>query len=207
MVQVINALNKTDHPKMVDAMLRDRKRVFVDLLRWNVPTQGDHEIDGFDDDHAEYLVICDPANGAHLGSLRLLRTDRPHILGSLFPHLCATKVPQGTAIREITRLCLSPRLRARDRLHVRNRLATALVEYGMLSGISSYTGVAEMAWLTQILALGWRCEPLGLPQPDGHSQIGALRIYVDMDSIARLRAVGTYATSELKLVTRERIAA
>jgi N-acyl-L-homoserine lactone synthetase len=207
MVQLITAKNSAGHSVALDRMYRDRKRVFVDILKWDVPCDGLLERDQFDDHLAEYLVICDPATGKHLGSLRLLRTDRPHILGSLFPELCDRPTPTGPAIREITRLCLSPRLRAQDRLRVRNRLATALVEYGLLTGIHAYTGVAEMGWLSQILALGWRCTPLGLPKLSQGSLLGALMIHVEPDSINLLRAAGTYEVSGLRMLERERAAA
>jgi N-acyl-L-homoserine lactone synthetase len=207
MVQLITAENRTHHLIALDHMHRDRKRVFVDLLKWDVPCDGPLERDQFDNDLAEYLVVCDPVTDKHLGSLRLLRTDLPHILGNLFPELCDQPVPTGPAIREITRLCLSPRLKARDRLQVRNRLATALVEYGLLTDIKAYTGVAEMGWLSQILALGWRCTPLGLPKLTHGSLLGALMIHVEPASINLLRAAGTYETSGLRMLERERAAA
>jgi len=207
MVSVINFDNRAQHTLSLDAMFRDRKKIFIDLLRWDIPADGAYERDQFDDDQTEYLVVIDRVTGQHLGSVRLLRTDRPHILGDIFPHLCDGTVPTGSSIREITRLCLSPRLRARQRREVRDQLATALVEYGLLTGISSYTGVAELGWLTQILALGWRCDPLGLPKQVGNSLLGALQIHVDSHSIQLLRAAGTYAVSGLQLASPARVAA
>lgn len=179
-------------------MFHDRKRVFVDILKWDIPNDGVSERDQFDDDFAEYLIVCDPESNLHLGSVRLLRTDRPHILGDIFPQLCDVPVPKGPSIREITRLCLSPSLRAKERRKVRDRLATALVEYALLTDIHSYTGVAEMGWLTQILALGWRCSPLGIPKQIGTSLIGALQIHIGPGSINLLRQAGTYSTSGLQ---------
>jgi len=199
MVNIVNSSNKTFNSFAIESMFRDRKRVFIDLLKWNIGHSDGLEIDQFDDDAAEYLIVSDPENRSHMGSVRLLRTDRPHILGDLFPHLCDMPIPTGPSIREITRLCLSPRLRAAERLQVRNRLATALVEYALLTGITSYTGVAEMGWLNQIFALGWRCDPLGIPKPVGKSLIGALHIHVSPNSINLLRQAGTYATSGLTL--------
>lgn len=198
MVNLVNLRNREEQSYSLDAMFRDRKKVFIDLLKWDIVADGPHERDQFDDRFAEYLIISDPQTNSHMGSLRLLRTDRPHILGDLFPDLCDGEVPRGPTIREITRLCLSPSLRASDRRQVRDRLASALVEYALLTDITSYTGVAEMGWLTQILALGWRCDPLGLPRLTGKSMLGALQIYIDTDSIHRLRQAGTYASSGLK---------
>lgn len=199
MLNVVKIDNKSHFPDEIFSMFRDRKRVFVDILKWDIPYNDLIEQDQFDDDYTEYFIVSDPQTKEHLGSVRLLRTDRPHILGDIFPELCDVPVPRGPSIREITRLCLSPKLRAGGRREVRNRLATALVEYGLLTGITSYTGVAEMGWLTQILALGWHCSPLGLPRSMGKSQLGSLQIHIAPETINLLRRAGTYATSGLKL--------
>jgi N-acyl-L-homoserine lactone synthetase len=160
-------------------MHADRKRVFVDLLGWDLPHDERGEYDRFDDDFAEYLIVQDRASGEHLASLRLLRTDRPHLLGEVFPHLCERGVPRGPRIREVTRLCLSPRRPAGARLQARNLLIRAMVEYALLTGIEAYTGVAEMAWLSQILSAGWDCRPLGPPRPVSGSLTAALIIHIE----------------------------
>jgi N-acyl-L-homoserine lactone synthetase len=88
---------RTRHPfesAPLRAMFRARKRVFVDLLGWDVPViDGRFEIDQFDDEHAVYLIVTLP-DGRHAGSARLLRTTRPHILDTLFPGLCAAPPPR-----------------------------------------------------------------------------------------------------------------
>lgn len=71
----------------LQAMFAARKRVFVDLLHWDVPVlEGCYEVDQFDDRHAEYLIVGG-GDERHLASTRLLETTRPHILDSLFPQL------------------------------------------------------------------------------------------------------------------------
>jgi hypothetical protein len=94
------------------SMFAARKAVFVDLLQWDLPVHdGRYEIDQFDDPHAHYIILSQE-DGNHLGSARLLPTSRPHILGSLYPQLCAEAPPSGPDIFEITRFCLDRRLRA-----------------------------------------------------------------------------------------------
>ena len=139
------------------AMFEARKRVFVDLLGWDVPVlAGRFEVDQFDDPHARYLVLTD-GNGGHLGSARLLDTRRPHILGELYPDLCEDAVPNGPGIFEITRFCLDRRLRAAERLTVRNRLVSALVDQALAAGIHRYTGVAERIGL-DLVASSDQCD-------------------------------------------------
>jgi N-acyl-L-homoserine lactone synthetase len=160
------------------AMFEDRKSVFVDLLKWDVPVlDGRFELDEFDDEQATYIVVAD-RDCDHLGSARLLPTTRRHILDSLFAHLCAAPPPVGPQVFEITRFCLSRRQDAASRRQTRNRLVSALVAFALETGIRTYTGVAEIAWLQQILAFGWDCRPLGVPAPLECGSIGALAIEI-----------------------------
>lgn len=189
-----SALNEKD---MLRAMFRARKEVFVDLLKWDLPVlENEYEIDTFDDRDAEYLIVASD-DGRHLGSARLLRTTGPHILGSLFPFLCATEVPSGAGIVEITRFCLDRHQHALERRSSRNRLVSALVNYALDRGIHTYTGVAEMQWLQQILAFGWRCRPLGVPQQLDSGMIGALAIEIDANTPALLEANGIWSHEPL----------
>jgi acyl-homoserine lactone synthase len=182
-------------------MFAARKRVFVDLLGWDVPVlDGRFEVDQFDDDHAEYLVVAD-ADGRHLASARLLLTTRPHILDSLFPELCAGDIPRGPKVREITRFCLDPSVGAVVRRNARNVLVSALVAHALAQGIERYTGVAELAWLQQILAFGWRCRPLGLPRAAGAGMIGALAIEIAEDTQSLLAANGIHRATALCPIT------
>jgi acyl-homoserine lactone synthase len=170
------------------SMFEDRKSVFVDLLKWDLPVlDGRFELDQFDDEHSTYIVIAD-ADGDHLGSARLLPTTKPHILGSLFAGLCAAPPPAGAEIFEITRFCLSRRCGSYARREVRNALVSALSWHALETGISTYTGVAEIGWLQQILAFGWKCRPLGIPLQLECGMLGALAIEIGPDTPALLAA-------------------
>lgn len=176
--------------RAVRAMFEARKRVFVDLLGWDLPVlAGRYEVDQFDDVHARYLILADDGQ-RHLASARLLPTTQPHILDSLFPGLCEEAPPRGPDIYEITRFCLDRSLGAAGRRQARDALVLALVDHALANGITAYTGVAELGWLQQILAFGWRCRPLGLPRTIGGATLGALRIEVTPDTPALLARAG-----------------
>jgi N-acyl-L-homoserine lactone synthetase len=180
------------------AMFRARKEVFIDLLKWDLPVlANEFELDQFDR-QAEYLILLE--HGVrHRASTRLLRTDQPHLLGDLYPHLCAGPVPAGPTIREITRFCLDRHQRASERRSARNQLVTALAEHALATGITSYTGVAEQEWFEQIRRFGWECEALGQPVVhEGHRLI-ALHIRIDGETIGRLQASGVYEAPRLML--------
>lgn len=174
------------------SMFEDRKSVFVDLLKWDVPVlEGRFELDEFDDDRATYIIISDD-DGDHLGSARLLPTIRRHILDSLFPHLCAAPPPRGPSIFEITRFCLSRRQGALARRETRKWLVSALAWHALQVGITTYTGVAEIAWLQQILAFGWDCRPLGLPVREECGMLAALAIEITSDTPRLLAQNGVW---------------
>src|SRR6185437_1946132 len=107
MIQLVTHSDRPRFERELAEMFRERKRIFVDRLGWEVPVVGgEFEIDQFDTDDAIYLIASDP-NGVQLGSCRLLPTTGPHLLGDVFPHLCEREVPRGDDIWEVTRMCTS----------------------------------------------------------------------------------------------------
>jgi N-acyl-L-homoserine lactone synthetase len=185
MIQLIAAADRPTFQSELAEMYRQRKRVFVDRLRWEVPVvDGEFEIDQFDTEAAVYLLALGP-DGAQLGSARLLPSTRPHLLSEVFPHLCERGVPQGEDVWEITRMCTTPGLQPAQ--PVRRQIMIAMVEFALLNGIRRFTLVSHLAYLSNILAVGWDCEPLGLPQPHGDQTVGAVVINVTPDTLMLLR--------------------
>lgn len=179
------------------AMFEARKRVFVDLLGWDVPVlAGKYELDQFDNPHARYLILAGPDQN-HLASARLLPTTRPHILDTLFADLCDGPPPTGPATYEITRFCLDRSLRAAERRRWRDALVAGLAHYALEHRITTYTGVAERGWLEQILAFGWDAEPLGPPRTIDGIALGALRIEIRADTPVLLAANGILPPNHL----------
>jgi len=192
MIRILDGFDGPGHDPLIDAMLRDRRRIFVDLLKWDVPVvRGEFEIDQFDGERAVYCIATD-GGGNHLGSIRLLPSDRPHILGTIFRELCLGDVPRDASIWELSRGCLSPDLAASERLGVRNLLTTAVVEYAIWRGFTAYTCIADFTWYGQILMLGWDCWPLGPRRKIGRSMTGALQIDIKPSTPDQLRNAGTF---------------
>lgn len=190
-IHTLDHMSEAEGP-LLRAMFEARKRVFVDLLKWDVPVlAGTWELDHFDDEEATYVIIAD-GHGAHLASARLLKTTRPHLLDGLYPMLVEGAVPSGEDVREITRFCIDPSQRAPERRQARDMLVTALTRHGLAAGISRYTGVAEIGWYQQIAAFGWDCEPLGDPRIVGGRMLAAMVIAIDEHTPARLEATGIW---------------
>ncbi|NHK27174.1 autoinducer synthase [Parvularcula flava] len=179
MLRLIDRHNADNHTELLRSMHRDRKRLFVDIFDWDLAHENGEERDGFDDGDAEYLLLSDEAD-RHVASLRLLRTDRAHLLDSLFPELCKNAIPRGERVREITRLCLP--LRQRERVEARNILARGIIDYAASAGVTSYTAVCHIAFMTDLLSAGWRCTLLGMPATIDDAMAGAVQIHMDDDT-------------------------
>ena len=159
MIQLIEAADRPAFESQLAQMYRERKRVFVDRLGWEVPVvAGEFEIDQFDTDRAVYVLALDPG-GAQLGSARLLPSTGPTLLSEVFPHLCERGVPTGDDIWEITRMCTAPGIA--DAKLVRQKLMVGMVEFALLNGVRRFTLVSHIPYLSALLAIGWDCEPLG----------------------------------------------
>lgn len=179
--------------KVLRSMFEARKRVFIDLLHWDLAViAGRFELDEFDMQPATYVVLSGE-DGAHRASARLLPTTGPHILSALFAGLCDEEIPRGPTTMEITRFCLDRGSSAARRRRDRDELIHALVTFALRSGIERFTGVAEIAWMRQVLSFGWRCRPLGVPREIGRRTLSAMAIEIDEDTPALLQRCGLIA--------------
>jgi len=190
MLLIVDSTNRAFEHKAMRTMFEARKRVFIDLLKWDLPALADRfELDHFDDVDATYLIVTD-MEGEHLASARLLLTTRPSLLDSLFSGLVAGEVPQGPDVLEITRFCLSPGIGARQRRIARDALLVGLAEFAIDNNISTYTGVAELPWFSQIQTFGWNCCALGDPVLYRGQALVALRIDIDASTVEKLAGAG-----------------
>lgn len=169
------------------AMHQDRKRVFIDSLKWDLEATGDQEFDEFDNEDAEYLVLVHQQTLDHLASMRLLPTTSPNLGSTIFPFLFEGCPPEDDDIYEITRFLLSPRIPARDRILSRAIISRALVEHAHEHGIRAYSAICEIGFLSDVLSAGWDCEPLGFPQVYRGETIGAFLIHIEPDTIDKMQ--------------------
>ena len=195
MIHVIDNYLAAESQPLLQSMFADRKRLFVDLFGWDVPVVDDqYEMDQFDNADTIYLIVADD-DGGHAASIRLFPSTRPHMLGTLFPHLCPFGVPVDDATWESTRLCLPQRHGAERRRDLRNMLFSAMVDVALERGIERYTGVISDPFRKEVLSLGWQAEPLGPAVRIPGGPIGAFLIHVRADTPERLRWTGVYANT------------
>lgn len=89
-------------PRVVAAVARYRHRVFVERLGWPLHSQDGLEFDQFDRCDTLYPAARDQ-DGAMVGTARLLPTDRPYLLGDVFPQLMESVPPRTPRIWELSR--------------------------------------------------------------------------------------------------------
>jgi N-acyl-L-homoserine lactone synthetase len=176
-------------------MHHHRKQIFVDRLGWDLPSRGSWlEVDEFDNEYAVYIMVTSPDGSSHLGSVRLLPTNVPHMLSTLFSGLCPGGAPAGDGIWEISRLVATPEgADGRNILRIHRLLAHGIMEFGLLNGIQRFTLVANSERMAALLSIGWRVLPLSLPTPQGDSLIEAAEILVERSSLDHIRRRAGFA--------------
>jgi acyl-homoserine lactone synthase len=188
MIHVVTAENFEQYRAAMEDAYRLRHAVFVEEMGWEELRRADgREIDQFDDGRAVHMLHIDA--GRLLGYQRLLPSMRPHILSEVLPSLCEDDFPVGPHIWEWTRYCVSPGHRDRGRLlsPVGNILLSAIVEWGLQSGVSRIIIEMNPIWLLRLVQLHFRVTPLGIPQQIGKESIVAVTAAFDHRTLARLR--------------------
>lgn len=160
MIFLVTGENRGEFYRELTEMHRQRKRVFVDQLGWQLECAEGLETDEFDGPEAIYLLLVE--RDELLASARMLQTDRPHLLGSVFPYLCPDGVPTGQTIWESTRFCPSPDvLDPAEKRRLLGVMIAGMIEAALLFGVDQITFVAGGALKPVALAAGWAAKPLG----------------------------------------------
>lgn len=186
---IVTCANRARYIDILDQMFRQRHDVFVDQMGWrSLASASGREVDEYDDDDAVYLIAIDTHRV--VGSLRLLPSWRRSLMQDKFSEFVDGVVPSGPDIWEWTRwapLCAG----SSARLLVRTRAALigAAIEFAVSRRARLFTAVCDPKYIGQLLELGWRPEPLGLPQRFAEGTAIALQWAVAMSDLPMLRSV------------------
>ncbi|WP_380873960.1 hypothetical protein ACFB49_44860 [Sphingomonas sp. DBB INV C78] len=188
-IEIVQPTSRWAHAQRLMQMHHHRKRVFVDELGWELPVRGSWlEVDEFDSDYAVYMMACCEETGDHLGSVRLLPSERPHMFETTFRSLCPDGPVIGPDCWEISRLVCDPEsVSGGEAIRVMRRLALALTEFAELNGIRRYTLLAESSRLPALLSMGWDVLPISLPTPWNGVDVQALMIRIGAETLPRMR--------------------
>ncbi|MBY0563101.1 MAG: hypothetical protein K2P58_02850 [Hyphomonadaceae bacterium] len=185
-MHLVTAENRALYEAELREMHAQRKQVFIDQLCWPLANEGDFEFDSFDSDAALYLMHF-ARDGSLLASARLLRTDLPHLLNTVFPHLCEQEPPRGETIWEATRFCPAPHLDPEVRRALLGQIIAGILEAGLLFGMTHVTFVAGAALKPLALSAGWGVHPLGKSHRYKRERVTACVASVDAVGLRRVR--------------------
>lgn len=187
MIHIVTEENRSVYRAELEQAFRLRHRIFVEEMQWSDLKRSDgREIDDFDDERAVHMLYLD--QGRVLGYHRMLPTTLPHLLSDVYPHLCEVDLPRGANVWEWTRYCVEPEHRERGRKlsPIANALLSAIIEWGLATGVDAITIQMNPLWLLRLVQLHFRVTPLGLPQQIGRDEVLAVEARFDHRTLSRL---------------------
>jgi N-acyl-L-homoserine lactone synthetase len=194
MIRIFNTKSSKHHPQEMDAMFRLRKRVFHDLLKWDVSVRGAWEIDDYDDANPLYVLSYDDETGRLRGSLRLLPTLGPNMLDDTFPILLGDN-PQirSASVWESSRFCIDPEIsqnRASNQVTIAAaELMCGVGELGLTSSLSHIVTVTDVFLERMFRRMGCPGERIGEPQRIGSVHAVAVAWEVTDDLLETMKSV------------------
>lgn len=189
MIFIINAENRQIFTADLQEMHRQRKHVFVDESRWNVPVVGDMEIDCYDRADTTYLIAKCEIDGPVLASVRLLPTVKAHLMADLFANACTGTIPRGEAVWEASRFCAVPTLQSqRTRVDLLWEIICGVMETSLLFGVEQVLFVANAALLPRAMTCGWDAEVLGPTLKLGDEEITAVTARITPEGLRTVRS-------------------
>lgn len=95
-LQILRGTAKSLPLDLFEGIARYRHKVFIETLGWDLPTRENLELDQFDRPDTIYLAAREE-DGRLVGTARLLPTDKPYLLGEVFPQLMGDSLPPSSS--------------------------------------------------------------------------------------------------------------
>lgn len=179
-------------PALIEAMHRQRHRVFHDRLGW-VEDSGGRERDVFDDCDPIYLLLADEERV--LGSLRLLPTTGPNMLRDVFPAvLDGIPAPADPLIWESSRFSVDIEAATargtRGIGAVTSTLIAGIYEFALAVGLTHVVSVYDRKIAKILRRAGCVATVLGQPTAVGSEVAMAGLFPMTADTLTVIRAIG-----------------
>lgn len=188
-VHIVTNANRARYSDSLRQMHEQRHRVFVEELGWRaLNSNGGLEVDGYDDQHAVYMLAM--TDGEVAGSARLLPSWRR----SLTKDHLSKFVDRGESftapdIWEWTRWAPGDSKDLRQLAKSRRALLLAGLEFGLSRGAIAFTAVCDPKIVTQITHLGWRPRQIGLPTQFAEGTAVAITWNISFELLASTRRI------------------
>ncbi len=172
MITTYHGNGTTLQSEYLRTMFALRKKVFHDLLGWDVEVKDGLETDHFDDAQPLYVISHAPDTGKIRGALRLLPTTGPNMLDDTFPVLLGDNgAIRDPSVWESSRFCIDPDISqdyASNQVTVAAaELKCAVDELGLASGITKIVTVTDVFLERMFRRMGCPGERIGKPQKIG----------------------------------------
>ena len=165
MIVVVETHNANKHSYLLEQMFHLRARIFHDHLGWDVNVTDGKERDKYDDEGPVYIIYTDRHGRKVKGSLRLLPTTGPTLLGDIFSDTVPDAVNlSAPTIWECTRFCLDGSVlqgAKEEILFASTVLLIALGDLAVKAGIESVIGNFDGSMLHLWRRIGCEVEVLG----------------------------------------------
>ena len=169
MITIVYASDLFRRPLLAASMFRDRAAQFHERLGWDVSVDRDGlEFDQYDELNPIYIIAEDEELG-HVGSGRILPTTGRTMMAEHFSDLTGGVELNSPLIWEITRFCVSPRLKdRRTMMRVPTALLWAGCDLAVRAGVEFCVGVFNQQMLRVYKMTGFVPEVLGTREtPEG----------------------------------------
>lgn len=194
MIKIVNGASRERHADAIADMFRLRKRVFHDLLQWDVKIEGDFEIDAYDQANPVYVLSYSPQTTRLRGALRLLPTLGPNMLDDTFAQLLGNRPEiRSAGIWESSRFCIEPEI-SQDRASNQVTLAAAELmcgvgELGLASNLSHIVTVTDVFLERMFRRMGCPGERIADPQKIGSVHAVAIAWEINRELLETMKAV------------------
>lgn len=191
MLYLISAKHHKIFATWLTDMYRLRYRVFKERLLWSVETNGESEIDRFDDIGPVYLLYVDHAERIR-GSVRLIPTTGPYMLRDIFANLVSPgNLPDDARIWESSRFAVD--LTGLEKAAMTGGASPAqllfagMIEFGLAVGLSKIVTVTDTRIERLLQRAHWPLSRLGDPQVIGSTEAVAGLLEVSARALDEVR--------------------
>jgi acyl homoserine lactone synthase len=176
-------------PSLFSQVGHYRHKVFVETLGWDLKTRNGEELDQFDRPDTVYVVGQDDAGNVN-GCARLLPTDRPYLLGEVFPELLkGQNIPCTPDVWELSRFAAvdfnnrSSSALSQFSSEVAIALLQASIECAIEQGAKRLITVSPIGIERLLRRAGFHCHRAGPPMIIGGHPIFACWIELEPRSV------------------------
>lgn len=169
---------------------RLRHRVFIERQNYQVPSWKGMEYDQFDTPATQYFVWRDE-DGIARGAARLAPTSINYMIEELWPDKIVDgyELPHSDQVWEVTRFGVDNSVSPRLRMQIVKELICALLEFGILQGITQMIGLTAISVIRNIFTRnGWDSEMISQVWLEDGIPVQAGVLPVSIETLQQVRS-------------------